>query len=636
MQGKRALKGSSQDGGGLTVSSVFSTYVYEGNGATQNIVNGVDLATEGGMVWIKSRDNNYSNVLFDTERGVTNNIQSDGTVYEQADPDTLTSFNSDGFSIDDDNKVNNGLATYASWTFRKSPKFFDVVKYTGNGVAGREIPHELGCDVGMIIVKKLNSTFNWLVYHRSTNMGYYAYLNFTDAFTGGSNLFWHSAPTSSVFNLGSHTGVNGVGDEYIAYIFAHNETDGLVEGDGKPVIKCGSLIASGNVFVDLGFEPQYVMVKCATATGNWNIIDNIRGAVTSGNDAQLEANTSDAELSSNFVDLSPTGFTYIPNDGTQTYIYMAIARDTTTVPTSSDEVFAIDTSASDEALGASPQVQFYSGFPVDMFMYGSDVTASPTPYSHARLTNGRLRTDSTASETVLSDFFDTNQGYRPITLTPNTDYYGYMWKRAKSFFDVVTYTGDGVPNAGYATFNHNLGVQPEMAWFKRRDTTSEWCVNHKDVGAGYLNLSNSFSNYPVNGFTHNDIFTDLTGGTSAIPEWNFNAVGTTVVAYLFSTLAGVSKVGSYTGNGTTQTIDAGFTTGAKFIIIKRTNSTGDWIMVDSTRGLDNFLELNTTNAQASGSGITVDASGFNVTQNGTTDLNASGGEYIYYCVSEGV
>ncbi len=113
---------------------------------------------------------------------------------------------------------------------------------------------------------------------------------------------------------------------------------------------------------------------------------------------------------------------------------------------------------------------------------------------------------------------------------------------------------------------------------------------------------------------------------------SINDSASTYIAYLFATLAGISKVGSYTGNGTSQTIDCGFTTGVKFLIVKASSTTGDWIMVDTSRGLDNYLELNTTNAQAAGSGITTDVSGFNVSES-TAALNTNAVSYIFYSIS---
>jgi hypothetical protein len=279
---------------------------------------------------------------------------------------------------------------------------------------------------------------------------------------------------------------------------------------------------------------------------------------------------------------------------------------------------------------------YTSNFPVDMAIRKT-VDSTSQHELHTRLTQGKvLYPQATASEgNAPSAVFDDMLGYYDASsVSTDADKYAFMFRRQKSFFDVVTYTGNGVAGR---TVNHNLGVVPEMIWVKARTITTGWNVYHIAPGNTIRLLLDSTDDSLVSSITWNNTSPTSTDFTTGISN-QVNATDTDYIAYLFATLPSVSKVGSYTGNGTTQTIDAGFTTGAKFLIVKRYDvvSAGDWIMVDSVRGLDNFLELNTTNAQASGSGITVDASGFNVTQNGTTDLNASGGEYIYYAIAEGV
>ena len=152
---KNMLMAAAGEAGGdaLNVENVFSTYLYEGTDANQTITNGVDLSGEGGLVWIKGRNQAYNNLLFDTERGVNKFLASNSAAAEATYANQLTSFNADGFSLGQDNifaEVNNSYGSYASWTFRKAPKFFDIVTYTGNGTAGRTISHNLGTTVGSV------------------------------------------------------------------------------------------------------------------------------------------------------------------------------------------------------------------------------------------------------------------------------------------------------------------------------------------------------------------------------------------------------------------------------------------------------------------------------------------------------
>jgi len=113
----------------VDVSEVFSAFVYEGNNTPRDIVNGINLLDDGGMTWIKGRDDTYSNILVDTERGATYYLKSDATdASTNAINNTVTAFNSDGFSIGNQTYVNDIPHNYISWTFKEHPRFFAQVK----------------------------------------------------------------------------------------------------------------------------------------------------------------------------------------------------------------------------------------------------------------------------------------------------------------------------------------------------------------------------------------------------------------------------------------------------------------------------------------------------------------------------
>ncbi len=133
------------------IEEVFSTYLYAGNSASRSINNAIDLSTNGGLVWIKNRsDASYYHKLTDTARGANQALSSNTTGAQQDDsPDGLTAFNTNGFSLGTYSAYNVTGNNYASWTFRKQPKFFDVVTYTGDGTANRQISHALGSTSGI-------------------------------------------------------------------------------------------------------------------------------------------------------------------------------------------------------------------------------------------------------------------------------------------------------------------------------------------------------------------------------------------------------------------------------------------------------------------------------------------------------
>ena len=217
------MQGAAGAGGGTTyIDDVFSTYLYTGNQtAGHTITNGIDLAGDGGMVWIKSRTSQSVNEVVDSARGVghllvTNyNAAQGGSTSAEVDQ-----FNSDGFRLayrSAGGNANN--VDYTSWTFRKQKGFFDIVTYTGTGSA-RTIAHSLGSMPGMIIIKNLDSTEDWRVYHRSTGGTQSLLLNNTDAAGSHASVFNNTDPTASVFTVGTSDATNKNGDDFVAYVFA--------------------------------------------------------------------------------------------------------------------------------------------------------------------------------------------------------------------------------------------------------------------------------------------------------------------------------------------------------------------------------------------------------------------------------
>jgi hypothetical protein len=200
-------------------------------------------------------------------------------------------------------------------------------------------------------------------------------------------------------------------------------------------------------------------------------------------------------------------------------------------------------------------------------------------------------------------------------------------------FDIVCYAGTGVAR----TVTHNLGVAPEMMIVKNRSISSVWRVYSANLGATQtlqLNLTDAAaSSTPIWNDTAptSSVFTVGTAG-------GVNGSGYNIVAYLFATCAGVSKVGSYTGNGTTQTINCSFTTGARFVLIKRTDSAGDWYVYDTARGMtvltDPYYWLNDSVAEVATLGsVTTVATGFALNSAILADINVSAGTYIFLAIA---
>ena len=619
------------------IEDVFSTYLYTGNGSTQTITNGIDLSTKGGLVWLKGRSSPYSNCLTDTVQGRSKQLSSNNTnaANTAASNDGITSFNADGFSLGGANtfyntNVNN--VTFASWTFRKQPKFFDVVTYTGNG-SSITVNHNLGSVPGMIIIKNTTNADSWLVWHRSlSGTSPRIYLDETTAAATTLGIQSSSVSSTSFTYPWSYSTGNASGNTYVAYLFAHN-AGGFGTAGTDNVISCGSYTGTGALLdINLGYEPQWIMVKNASASSNWVIIDNMRGfpAYSTIGGATLFPNTSDAENSGAAERFGPTatgfqvwGNATLNNASGNTYIYIAIRRGPMKVPTSASTVFSASTRTGN---GLSYTVTT-SNFAPDVYLAG-DLQATTngglgqTTTQRLIGTTTYLLTNSTAAAGTNSFWTTIDWGIRSITSqaglsTSGYPYVDYLFGRAPSFMDVVCWYGDP------ATVNHNLTVVPELIIQKNRTTTQGWSAWRPGINYGFLNTTAAFTTY-TSGTVTSTTFTPLQTGSGT----------SNYVAYLFASCPGVSKVGSYSGTGATQTISCGFA--ARFVMIKRTDSTGDWWVWDTARGMvagnDTRFALNSTADYLNANWVYTNASGFQIVTTDAT-VNASGGSYIYLAIA---
>ena len=621
------------------IENLFSTYLYTGNASTQAINNGIDLSTKGGLVWAKSRSNVASNALFDTVRGGSSLLVSNTTAAAYTGSTYINPFSTNGFTwAIGDNQVNQSGRTYVSWTFRKQAKFFDVVTYTGTG-SNTTIAHALGSVPGCIIVKRTDTTADWAVYHRSLANTQYLALNTASAAATGATWWNSTTPTSAVFSVGTDASVNASGGTYVAYLFAHDAGGfGLAGTDN--VISCGSFTTggSGNATVSLGYEPQWVLIKANASVANWWMFDTMRGwSQTSFNDLYANSATSEGSSSGNYVFPTATGFNTANNlfDSSIQHIYIAIRRGPMKTPTDATKVF-IPVS---QTGGGTVTTNFPVDLSISTIKVGSTNDRSVFDRLRGSSTNSyqTLYTNLTRAEEVGTGGglgFDNNTGY--VDAWNSSSYTDIYWnfRRAPGFFDEVCYTGTGANQ----TVAHNLGVVPELMIVKSRSAGSNWVVYSSSLGATdavFLNLTDAtsaFSNTWNNTTPTSSVFSIGTAG-------GVNQSGTTFVAYLFATVAGVSKVGSYTGNGTTQTINCGFGAGgARWLLVKRTDSTGNWYVFDSARGFTSssspYLLLNSTAAEVTGNNGCYSAStGFTVTSTASATVNINGASYIYVSVA---
>ena len=434
--------------------------------------------------------------------------------------------------------------------------------------------------------------------------------------------------------------MNASGVSYVWYAFAHDpSTDGIIQ--------CGSFTtdSSGNATVNLGWEPQFLKFKRADSTGGWHIADVFRGWNVSAEAGWLFANTSAAEnngfYGANRVSPSATGFTTAGLSASATYIYLAIRRPNKP-PTSGTQVY---NAIARTGTGAAATVTGV-GFAPDLMLSASrSVSLAKSWYD--RLRGPRQSIDSTATSSEATAGIDVvtfgMDGYAlagagEVNSVGGGNYIHHVFKRAPGVFDVVAYAGTG----SAMTVNHSLGVTPELIIFKQRNPNSAWTLAWttwcNQLYSGSLSTFMGLnSNLSAQGGSNLFTSTPSSSSFTLSANANFpqgNEAGVNAVAYLFATKAGISKVGSYTGNGSSQTINCGFSAGARFCLIKRTDSTGDWYVWDTARGIvsanDPHLSLNTTAAEVTtDDSIDPDSTGFIVNQVTGTDINVSGRVYIY-------
>jgi hypothetical protein len=291
-----------------------------------------------------------------------------------------------------------------------------------------------------------------------------------------------------------------------------------------------------------------------------------------------------------------------------------------------------------------------TGFPVDLLMMkGRTITLGNLVYDRLR---GLASTNTTPVDPQIytsnsdaeftGDYVNTvyNTGYQISGGFSGFSSVNWNFGRAPGFMDVVCYTNNA-SGASIQTNTHNLGVLPELAITKVRNDVTDWFVGSNigsttftgsslnTTGAGDIGRSYTSSS-AYKGFTST---TFSVGSSPAVGAGGYN-----VVTYLFATCPGVSKVGQYTGTGAAQTINCGFTAGARFVLIKRLDSTGNWNVWDSARGIipanDPYLSINLGAVEVTGTDY-VDTTnvGFDITSTAPAEINASGGTFLFLAIA---
>jgi hypothetical protein len=322
----------------------FDTTIYTGNGAVRSITNSGSMRPD--FVWDKLRSGANSHRLFDAVRGVEKALYSNLTNAEATETGTLTSFNSDGFSLGTNSETNTNGSTYVAWQWNaggstvtntsgtisaqvraNTTAGFSIATYTGNGTGGATIGHGLGVSPAMIFFKSRSNATNWCVWHQNLTANYaFEGLNTTGAeVSGGSPSKYVRSVSSTLVTIGNDISVNqSASYTYVMYCFAAvagYSAFGSYTGNGS----------SNGPFIYTGFRPRWVLVKASSTISQWPLWDAARNPYNVAGDL-LYPNLSNAELVSGFdIDMVSNGFKFreaggAGNDSGVTYIYAAFAE----------------------------------------------------------------------------------------------------------------------------------------------------------------------------------------------------------------------------------------------------------------------------------------------------------------------
>ena len=330
----------------LKPGDYFNNKLWTGTGSS-NALTGVGFQPD--FTWIKSRDFSENHELYDAVRGVQKRIMSNDTAAEETRSEGLTAFGADGFTVGTSDGVNKSGNTFVGWNWKangtgsantdgtinststsvNTTSGFSIITYTGDGNSGATICHGLGVVPKLVLIKKLNGADAWFLTSEDLGWNKYLNLNANSAESGASNnSFTGTAPTTSVFSVGSDSGVNGNGDTYVAYVWAE------IKGFCKIGTWTGNGDASGP-FIYTGFKPAWLMFKRTNSTASFVIVDNQRLNNFNPQDRLLFPNTDASEdgsgetynwdFLSNGIKARTTSGSYGNGNG-DTYLYMSFAQ----------------------------------------------------------------------------------------------------------------------------------------------------------------------------------------------------------------------------------------------------------------------------------------------------------------------
>ena len=651
----------------------FNVKTYTGNGSTQSIT-GVGFQPD--FTWIKKYNASGTfHMLTTTRIGTGEQFRTNSTLGRNVSSDCITSFDSDGFSLGSNANVNDNTDQFVAYSWKVNGGTSDtnnegsststvevnqgngisMFSYSGTGSAGATVGHGLGATPDMFFMMDRYNGGGWRVWHKGmTSAAYYLEWNSSNAETSSSGAFNSTAPTSSVITLGSDLTPNGSGRQFIAWAFTS------ITGFSKFDSYTGNGSTNGPV-INTGFEPAFVIIKRTDAADAWYIYDNARTPNNPRNGILL-ANTDNEQLTNTqyySVDFLSNGFqprsdvSTATNDNGGNYIYMAFAKTASSTPPTLADSFANKLYT---GTGVDPLNITGLGFQPSLVWIKSRDVAREHIWSDSNRGVSReiSSSDSSAEELRGVTAFDSD-GFTLDNSSLNyngaaENYVSWNWKansiptintdgsvqslvsaNQAAGFSIVRFK---TPSTDNFSVGHGLGAAPDLVFYKCRSQTSNWTVYDSISGATKYLLLNGAGAQQTDSLPFNDTeptSTVLNLGSATV-WWATNAE---YIAYAFKSISGYSKIGTYTGNGSTQSITGvGFQ--PSWLMIKQINDSNSWRIFDSARGLSApqtlFANLTSPDDSESNTVSSFDSDGW--TMGSQQGVNDSGDTYLYLAVAE--
>ena len=654
-------------GGAITPSSHFDVVTYSGNGSSQSIT-GLNFSPD--FIWFKCRNTGGTDHnINDSARGVMKGLNPNTTAVEgNQSPLGVTSFDSSGFTVNDNSGggagVNGSGKTYVAWCWHgnggtgvsntngtitstvqaNDAAGFSMVKYTGDGNSARTVGHGLSAKCDLVIIKSRDSADKWVVQLPQLGDNARMVLEGDAAKTDDSTTA--QAGNATVFGIGGDNAVNKSSDNFIAYCFRN------IAGYQKIGTYTGN--SSTQSITGVGFKPRYLLIKQTNSTNSWRIFDSKRG-LSAPQTLFANLNLAEDSESNTVSSFDSDGWTMGSqqgvNDNGDTYLYWAIGGGADDVTPTVEESLAV------ENWGGSD----YTKNIMNNFRAGLVITRAKGEAHHwgwydiVRGVGKWLMVNNSDAEQSgsygVSAFNAKNTEFYGNHTPANSDYLnetydGYFIKAAASTvsnsngsvttnvsanaaagFSIVTYTGTG----SNLTIGHGLSSAPEFVMLKKYSASGDWLAGVSDW-TKYLEPNGDPAFRTASVFQNTQpTSTVVSLGTSG----GANTNGASHIAYCWHSVTGFSKVGSYTGTGSLQTIVTGFT--PDFVIIKNTTDADDWAVFSSYNLGGSVNSFNKTQADQAFANYTMfsQSNGFQVpSSSGMT--NGSGKNYVYLAMKKNV